>query len=96
MEEIKVITKGNELFIGESPQLIVNLETQKNYIKIQDKKIAYNRQIQFNQDLLSGKRKNVFCSAVNYYYRQACEVIEGIKIAEEYRKRANITVREVK
>ena len=35
-------------------------------------------------------------TAVNYFYAQACQVAEGIKIAKEYRRRMNTEVREVK
>ncbi|MBS6195777.1 MAG: hypothetical protein KH828_09370 [Clostridiales bacterium] len=96
MKEVEVTIHGRKMMIGQSPQLIVDLDTQENYIKIQERKIPYRRNIQFSPDLLSGKRKNVFHSAVNHYYKQACEVAEGIMVAEEYRKRANTTVREVK
>lgn len=96
LKEIEVTINGREMLIGKSPQLIVDLDGQKNYIKVQDRKIPYQRNIHFSQDLLSGKRKNVFRSAVNHYYKQACEVAEGIRIAEAYRKKANITVREIK
>lgn len=94
MKEIEMTINGREMLIGNSPQLIVNLDTQENYIKVQERKIPYHRQVQFSPDLLSGKRKNVFRSAVKYYYQQACEVAEGIRIAEAYRKRANTTIRE--
>lgn len=34
----------------------------------------------------------VLKTAVKYYYQQACEIAEGIRIAREYGKRANRTV----
>lgn len=96
MKEVEVTINGREMLIGKSPQLIVDLDTQENYIKVQERKIPYRKKIQFSQDLLSGKRKNVFQSAVNHYYKQACEVAEGIRIAETYRKKANTTIMEIK
>ena len=42
------------------------------------------------------KRKQVFDTAVTYYYNQACRVVEGMRVAEEYRAKANRTVREIR
>lgn len=96
MEKIKVERKGNVLIIGDAPQLIVDLINQNNYIKIQDKTIPYHREVSFSEDLFSGKRDAVFESAVKYYYRQACNVAEGMRIAEQYYSKMNTLVREVK
>lgn len=96
MRKIKVERNGNILAIGDDPQLIVDLKEQKNYIKAQDRTIPYYREVAFSEDLLSGKRKEVFETAVNFYYRQACNVAEGMKAAEQYRLKANTSVREVK
>lgn len=102
MEKGKVLVKievrrdGNLLFIGGLPQLIVNLENQENYIKLQDRLIPYYREVTLSKDLLAGKRKNVFETALDYYYKQACDVAEGILAAEAYRSKANLTVREWK
>lgn len=58
MEKGKVLVKmeikreGNLLFIGDSPQLIVNLESQENYIKIQDRMLPYYREVALSKDLL--------------------------------------------
>lgn len=93
---VRIRRQGNIITIGEMPQLIVDLQNQNNYIKVQDKKIPYRRKVEFSDDLLAGKRENVMNTAVNYYYRQACEVAEGMKAAEAYRKKANTTMREVK
>ncbi len=100
MEKGKVLVKtavrreGKILFIGDSPQLIVNLETQENYIKIQDRMLPYYREVAFSEDLLAGKRKNVFATALEYYYGQACRTAEGLLAAEAYRRKANVIVRE--
>lgn len=100
MEKGKVLVKmeikreGNLLFIGDSPQLIVNLESQENYIKIQDRMLPYYREVALSKDLLAGKRRNVLETALDYYYEQACKTAEGILAAEAYRSRANVTVRE--
>lgn len=100
MEKGKILVKtalrqeGKILFIGEYPQLVVNLETQENYIKIQDRMLPYYREVALSEDLLAGKRENVFATALEYYYKQACRTAEGILAAEAYRSKANITVRE--
>ena len=44
--------------------------------------------------MLEGKQQSVFQTAVRYYYQQACQVAEEMKIAEQYRMKANRTVRE--
>ena len=85
MDKINVKRDGNILMIGDDPQLVVNLENQKNYIAFADKQVPYQQEVVFSEDLLAGKRENVFQTAVNYYYEQACEFIQGIIIAEEYR-----------
>lgn len=95
MEEIRVKRKGDTLLIGETPQLVVNLKSQDNYIDVQGKKIPYQCEIAFSEDLLHGKRQNVFRTAIKHHYRKACEVVEGIRIAEQYRSRANKEIREI-
>lgn len=94
MDKINVKRDGNILTIGDTPQLVVDLEHQKNYITFADKQVPYQQEIVFSEDILAGKRENVFQTAVNYYYKQACEFVEGIKIAEQYRSSMNITTRE--
>lgn len=96
MKEVSVKRSGSIIMIGDMPQLIVDLKSQQNYIKMQDGKIPYKREVTFSEDLLAGKRKAVFDTAVKHYYRQACEVAEGIKIAEAYRPTMNTATREVK
>lgn len=82
--------------IGEEPELIVNLENQKNFIKVDQMVLPYKKSVFFSADLLSGKRKNVLNTAVNYYYQQACAVAVGIVEAKKYRSRINTTVREIR
>ncbi len=94
--KIEIRREGCLLFIGDSPQLIVNLENQENYIKLRDRMLPYYREVAFSNDLLAGKRENVFETALDYYYQQACDVAEGIMAAEAYRSKANLTVREWK
>lgn len=98
MEEGKVLVKveqsGDSLFIGDEPKLVVNLRTQQNYIETKGRRLAYHRKVQFSQDLLEGKRAQVFCTAVKEYYRQACAAAEGAEKAEQYRLKANTTIRE--
>lgn len=80
---------GNLLMIGDSPQLIVNLDSQENYLLFDGKKRPYQREVALSRDLLEGKRGNVLRTAVNYYYDQACRVMEGMQIAEAYRSKVN-------
>lgn len=63
---------------------------QKPFSKIGVSEIISTRQ----KDL--EKRKQVFDTAVTYYYNQACRVVEGMRVAEEYRAKANRTVREIR
>ena len=96
MQEIQVTRMGDILIIGSTPQLIVNLKNQKNYIEYDSKKIPYQREIVFGEDLLEGRRKNVFQTAIRYYYGQACKFVEGLQIAEAYRSKVNTTIREIR
>ncbi len=70
MEERAILVRQEKdvLYIGDMPQLIVDLKNQNNYIVYQDKKIPYHREICLSRDLLEGKRKNVFDTAIRYYY----------------------------
>lgn len=95
-EEIQVKYEKDRLLIGETPLLVVDMENQNNYIEVNGRKIPYRKEIRLSKDLLEGKRKNVFQTAVNYYYRQACSVAEGVLAAEKYREKANGTIREIK
>lgn len=88
--------EGGLLYIGDSPQLVVNLKTQEHYIQVGKKRIPYRREISFSRDLLQGKRKQVLKTAVEYYYEQACDVARGMEIAEAFREKANTTQRERK
>ena len=96
VKQVKVILNGDIMTIGEAPRLIVDLKHQNNYIEMQGKRIPYKREIIFSKDLLSGKRKNVYETAVKHYYDQACQVAEGVQIAESYRPNMNTTRRELK
>lgn len=96
MKALNVKRNGNKIVIGDMPQLIVDLDNQDNYIVVNGKKIPYKREVSLSADLLSGKRKNVYATAVRHYYHQACEVAEGIRLAEAYRPTMNTTTREIK
>lgn len=85
-KKIKICREGNRLLIGESPQLIVNLDSQENYILVGETLRPYYREVALSKDLLEGKRSNVLESAVRYYYDQACRIAEGMLAAEAYRK----------
>lgn len=90
--EYNIEIKGNRLYIGDSPQLIVDLKSQKNFIRCKNENIPYKKKIRLSPDLLMGKRPEVFNTAVKYYYQQACEVAEGIQIARAYGRKANRTI----
>lgn len=89
MEMTKIQQEGNLLLIGDSPLLIVDLDSQENYLVFDGKKRPYQREVALSRDLLEGKRSNVLKTAVDYYYDQACRIAEGLKRAEEYRSRLN-------
>jgi len=95
MKALTVKTIGNTMIIGDAPQLIVNLDNQENYIVINGTRIPYNREVSLSKDLLSGKRKNVYITAVRHYYYQACETAKGIEVAKGYRNKANRSTREI-
>jgi len=86
-KKVKMKREGNRLFIGKDPQLIVELETQENYIKTGDRLTESHRKVGLSPDLLAGKRGNVLETVVETYYLQACHVAEGIRVAEEYREK---------
>ena len=94
--KIEMKRDGNKIIIGDSLQLIVDLENQENYIRINDKMIPYRKKVELSGDLLSGKRQDVLETAVGYYYEQACSIAEGLQIAKAYRQYANTAVREIK
>lgn len=94
--KIRVKIDGDIMYIGNKPKLVVDLKNQQNYIEMKDRKIAYNREVLFSKDLLEGKREQVFQTALNRYYHQACEVATGMEFAEKYRAKANTKIREVK
>ena len=91
--EYNVALDGEKLYIGDSPKLMIDMKTQKNFIRYENENIPYKKEIRISPDLLQGKRPEVFETAVKYYYQQACEIAEGIQIAREYGKRANRIVR---
>lgn len=86
-KKIEMCREGDRLFIGESPKLIVNLDSQENYIQVEGRLRPYYREVALSKDLLEGKRANVLESALNYYYEQACRIAEGMLVAEAYRKK---------
>lgn len=96
MKAITVQRDGNTLFIGENPMLVVNLISQQNYIVDDQERIPYMREVAFSEDLINGERKNVFESAIKYYYVKACEVYEGMKVARAYREKMNIVQSEIR
>lgn len=77
--KIEMKRDGNKIIIGDSLQLIVDLENQENYIRINDKMIPYRKKVELSGDLLAGKRQDVLETAVRYYYEQACSIAEGLQ-----------------
>lgn len=96
MKKLNVTYMDDKLIIGESPKLVIDLKNQNNYIEMNGRKLPYHREMRLSRDLLEGKREQVFNTAINHYYEQACSVAEGVERAEKYRQVANLTVREVK
>ena len=39
--------QGNKLYIGESPVLVVDLKTQKNYIHYENEDIPFKKEVRF-------------------------------------------------
>lgn len=95
-KKLNVTYMDDKLIIGESPKLVIDLKNQNNYIEMNGRKLPYHREMRLSRDLLEGKREQVFNTAINHYYEQACSVAEGVEQAEKYRQVANLTVREVK
>lgn len=91
-KKIEMRREGNRLIIGDSPQLIVDLDSQENHLLVEGKLRPYYREVAFSQDLLEGKRGNVLAAAVNYYYDQACRIAQGMLVAEAYRKSGKMKV----
>lgn len=91
---ITVERKGDILVIGASPQLVVDLKTQNHYIQVGMEKIPYKKSVHFSEDLLRGERKQVLETAVRYHYETACNIVQGMVKAEEFREKANVTLRE--
>ena len=89
---LNVIMQKDKLYIGDSPVLVVDPKTQKNYIHCEKEDIPFKKEIRLSPDLLQGKRPKVLNTALNYYYQTACEIAEETRIAREYGKRANRTV----
>lgn len=97
MKETAITVKknGDILVIGKTPQLVVDLKTQNNYIQMGSKRIPYRKQVLLSGDLLRGRRKNVFRTAIQYHYEAACNIAQGSVKAEQYREKANVTTRQV-
>lgn len=87
MEQRKILVKceGTKVYIGEMPQLVVDLQTQENYIEYIGGKMPYYREIGLSRDLLEGKRGNVLDTAIEHYYHQACSVLRAKSYADAFR-----------
>lgn len=95
MGKVKVQVRDDKLIIGESPELIVDLKDGSSYIQVHNQKIPYMKKIRLSEDILNGKRKNVFETAVSYYYDQACKVAEGYGAMAAYWENADVCRKEV-
>ena len=54
-KKIPMKIEDRKLYIGDMPQLIVDLETQENYIRTEERLISYKKRIELSPDLLAGK-----------------------------------------
>ena len=52
--------QGNKLYIGESPVLVVDLKTQKNYIHYENEDIPFKKEVRFSPDLPAWKTIKCF------------------------------------
>ena len=82
----------SKLYIGESPQLVVDMKNQNNYIHYENEDFPYKKEVRLSPELLQGKRERVLQTALRYYYEDAIEIAEALQIAREYGKRANRTI----
>ena len=46
--EYNVELDGEKLYIGDSPKLIINLKTQKNFIRYEEENIPYKKEIRIS------------------------------------------------
>ena len=51
--------QGNKLYIGEAPVLVVNMQTQENYVHYEQEDIPFKIEVKLSPDLLQGKRQNI-------------------------------------
>lgn len=86
MADISIKITDDKIEVGSSPKLVIDLKNQHHMIDYQEKKIPYHVDIRLSPDLLRGQRRNVFQSAMTYYYGQACQFAEDLKVAQAYRK----------
>ena len=88
---VNMRVQGKKIYIGEAPVLVVDMQTQENYVHYEKEDIPFKKEVKLSPDLLQGKRPNVLNTALNYYYQTACEIAEETRFAREYGKRANRT-----
>ena len=56
---LNVIMQKDKLYIGDSPVLVDDPKTQKNYIHCEKEDIPFKKEIRLSPDLLQGKRPRV-------------------------------------
>lgn len=95
MENLKFRKRDHLLIVGDSPQLVIDLNRGEHYILMGKIRIPYRKEIRFSPDLLRGERENVMRTALEFYYGQACDIAEGYELAAAYRKKANLQIREL-
>ena len=83
--------KTDLLNMREAPVLVVDMQTQENYVHYEQEDIPFKKEVKLSPDLLQGKRQKVLNTALNYYYQTVCEIAEETRFAREYGKRANRT-----
>ena len=52
-KKIPMKIEEGKLYIGDMPQLIVDLDTQENYIRTEERLISYKKRIELSPDLLA-------------------------------------------
>ena len=46
--------QGNKLYIGEAPVLVVDMQTQENYVHYEQEDIPFKKEVKLSPDLLQG------------------------------------------
>ena len=52
---VNMRVQGNKLYIGEAPVLVVDMQTQENYVHYEKEDIPFKKEVKLSPDLLQGK-----------------------------------------